>query len=90
MGDGIDFRTKLAKDLARVMDLVAAPYFVRVLRHPRGIPQYTLGHPDRLERIENQLDALERSLRHLTEVVQFDRQLKPAPGARSRPDAEPP
>ncbi len=44
---------------------------------------------DRLERIENQLDALERSLRHLAEVVQFDRQLKPAADARSRPDAEP-
>ena len=31
---------------------------------------------------------IERSLRHLTEVVQFDRQLKPAPDARSRSDAE--
>jgi hypothetical protein len=30
----------------------------------------------RLGRIENQLDSLETSVRQLTEVVQFDRQLK--------------
>lgn len=44
---------------------------------------------DRLARIENQLDTLERSVRHLTEVVQFDRQLKPGSGGQSRSDAEP-
>jgi len=34
----------------------------------------------RLVRIENQLDSLESSVRQLTEVVQFDRQLKSGPG----------
>jgi hypothetical protein len=31
---------------------------------------------DRLSRIENQIDSLESAVRMLTEVVQFDRQLK--------------
>ena len=40
------------QDLGRVMDVVANPYFVKVMRHPKGIPQYTLGHSERLERID--------------------------------------
>ena len=40
------------RDLGRVMDVVANPYFVKVMRHPRGIPQYTIGHPERLDRID--------------------------------------
>lgn len=32
--------------------------------------------PDRLSRIESQIDSLESAVRTLTEVVQFDRQLK--------------
>jgi oxygen-dependent protoporphyrinogen oxidase len=43
------------QDLGRVMNLVANPYFVSVMRHPRGIPQYTLGHMERLERIDGHL-----------------------------------
>jgi hypothetical protein len=43
---------------------------------------------DRLERIEIQLDTLERSLRHLTEVVQFDRQLMPGSDEGRRSDGE--
>ena len=35
---------------------------------------------NRLARIENQLDGLESSVRQLTEVIQFDRQLKSRPG----------
>jgi oxygen-dependent protoporphyrinogen oxidase len=37
------------------MGLTAAPDFVRVFRHPVGIPQYTVGHLDRLARIERGL-----------------------------------
>lgn len=44
------------EDLHRVMGIVAAPYFVRVMRHPRGIPQYTLGHLTRLEKIRSALE----------------------------------
>lgn len=48
--------TKIA-DLARAdlqltMGIIARPYFTRVIRHPRGIPQYTLGHLDRVAAIE--------------------------------------
>jgi len=48
------------------------------------------GHDtDRLVQIESQLDSLERSVRHLAEVVQFDRQLKPGGGGeRNRSDTE--
>ena len=34
------------------MGIIARPYFTRVIRHPRGIPQYTLGHLDRVAAIE--------------------------------------
>lgn len=44
------------EDLRRVMGIVAAPYFIRVMRHPRGIPQYTLGHRGRLDRIRAALE----------------------------------
>jgi oxygen-dependent protoporphyrinogen oxidase len=39
------------RDLARTMDLRARPEFVRITRHRRGIPQYTVGHESRLARI---------------------------------------
>jgi oxygen-dependent protoporphyrinogen oxidase len=34
------------------MGLRIAPEMVRVIRHPGGIPQYTIGHLDRLARID--------------------------------------
>ena len=39
-------------DLERTMNLRLAPEFVHIVRHRRGIPQYTIGHGARLERIE--------------------------------------
>jgi oxygen-dependent protoporphyrinogen oxidase len=39
------------------MGLHASPEFVRIIRHRRGIPQYTVGHLDRLERIDARLRA---------------------------------
>ena len=42
-------------DLARTMGLHIAPEFVRTIRHERGIPQYTVGHLDLLQRIEQRL-----------------------------------
>jgi oxygen-dependent protoporphyrinogen oxidase len=44
-------------DLARTMGLKQAPEFVRIIRHTRGIPQYTVGHLARLQRIEDRLQA---------------------------------
>ena len=49
-------------DLARTMHLVAAPTASLVQRWPRAIPQYVVGHADRLDRI----DALLPPGLHLT------------------------
>lgn len=43
------------EDLRAILGILPGPYFARVLRHPRGIPQYTLGHPARLETIDRRL-----------------------------------
>jgi oxygen-dependent protoporphyrinogen oxidase len=42
--------------LERTMGLRIAPEFVRVVRHRRGIPQYTVGHLARLAHIDRLLD----------------------------------
>ena len=47
--------TIVRDDLKRTMGLTIAPGFVRIVRHARGIPQYTAGHAGRLERIEASL-----------------------------------
>ncbi len=49
-------------DLARIMHLTAAPTATLVQRWPRAIPQYLVGHAERLER----LDALVPDGIHLT------------------------
>ena len=59
--------------------------FLKDLAEIRAARQGQLGARDdkqdtRLARMENQLDSLESSVRQLTEVVQFDRQLKSGPG----------
>jgi oxygen-dependent protoporphyrinogen oxidase len=43
------------RDLQTTMKIVTAPYFVRIFRHAKGIPQYTLGHLERVSRIEERL-----------------------------------
>jgi len=42
-------------DLEKSMAIKAEPYFTRIFRHPRGIPQYTLGHMERLKTIDERL-----------------------------------
>ena len=59
--------------------------FLQDLAEIRAARQGQLGARDeeqdtRLARMENQLYSLESSVRQLTEVVQFDRQLKSGPG----------
>ncbi len=44
-------------ELAITMGLHVGPEFVRIIRHRRGIPQYTVGHLDRLARIDARLRA---------------------------------
>jgi len=43
------------EDLRQAMGFVVAPRFKRVARHARAIPQYTLGHLDRVAGIEHAL-----------------------------------
>lgn len=45
------------RELRTVHGITAAPLLSRVVRWPGGMPQYTLGHRDRLARIEAQLAA---------------------------------
>jgi oxygen-dependent protoporphyrinogen oxidase len=45
----------LARDEVRALGIDAEPLLTRVQRWPRGMPQYVLGHPERLERIESAL-----------------------------------
>ena len=45
------------RDLELTMRLRLRPEFVHLVRHRRGIPQYTVGHATRLERIERALAA---------------------------------
>ena len=49
--------TIVRMDLKRTMNISAMPEFVRIIRHPRGIPQYTQGHHSRLRRIETLLES---------------------------------
>jgi oxygen-dependent protoporphyrinogen oxidase len=46
------------RDLRVTMGIHSAPEFVRVFRHPLGIPQYTVGHLDRLAAAEARLAGL--------------------------------
>lgn len=43
-------------ELARTMGIQAEPVLTRVFRHPLGIGQYPLGHPERLDRIHGHLE----------------------------------
>ncbi len=45
------------RELGIVLGLEAEPEFVRVIRHAHGIPQYELGHGERLQRIDARLAA---------------------------------
>jgi oxygen-dependent protoporphyrinogen oxidase len=46
------------REVATRLGVQAAPSLWRITRWPRGMPQYTLGHPERIGRIEAALGAL--------------------------------
>ncbi|MDD2272271.1 MAG: protoporphyrinogen oxidase [Desulfuromonadaceae bacterium] len=48
---------RVREDLQLTMGIDAAPEFVRIFRHPQAIPQYTVGHNDRLQALEQALKA---------------------------------
>jgi oxygen-dependent protoporphyrinogen oxidase len=45
-------------ELDRTMGLRGSPHLIRIIRWPTGIPQYTLGHGERLARIGRELERL--------------------------------
>jgi len=51
-------------DLGRTMGIEATPEMVRIYRHPRAIPQYTLGHLQRLRAVRQRLERLPGLLLH--------------------------
>ncbi|MBF8257325.1 MAG: protoporphyrinogen oxidase [Anaerolineales bacterium] len=46
------------QELAETLQIQATPVLVRVARWPRSMPQYNLGHPERLRAIAERLDSL--------------------------------
>lgn len=42
-------------DLKAIMGIDEQPDFIRIIRQPRAIPQYTIGHQERIKLIENEL-----------------------------------
>jgi oxygen-dependent protoporphyrinogen oxidase len=48
----------VCEDLARLFGVGGPPAFARVIRHPRAIPQYLLGHGERVARITRAVEAI--------------------------------
>ena len=46
------------QELAELLGISNEPLFCRIHRHARSMPQYHVGHGERIERIETQLDKL--------------------------------
>jgi len=51
-------------DLSTTMGIDATPEMIRIYRHPRAIPQYTLGHLERLRAVRRRLERLPGLLLH--------------------------
>ncbi|WP_206796312.1 protoporphyrinogen oxidase [Amycolatopsis sp. MtRt-6] len=49
---------RVHRELAEAMDLTAGPERVHIQRWPAALPQYTIGHQDRLDRIDAGLRSL--------------------------------
>jgi oxygen-dependent protoporphyrinogen oxidase len=52
-----EIETRVRADLKEIMGIAAGPDFVRIFRHSRAIPQYTVGHSRRLLAISERLSA---------------------------------
>ncbi len=50
--------TRVENDLRTIMGIKEAPEFVRVFRHEKAIPQYTVGHGARLQALDENLASL--------------------------------
>ena len=56
--DDDEIAARARRDLADALGVVAEPVLTRVHRHPASMPQYRLGHLDRIETIELKLAGL--------------------------------
>jgi oxygen-dependent protoporphyrinogen oxidase len=45
----LDITDRVKADLKTIMGIKAPPAFSRIYRHDKAIPQYTVGHPQRVE-----------------------------------------
>ncbi len=46
---------RVQADLNKIMGIKAPPSFVRIFRHEKAIPQYTVGHGERLANLGDKL-----------------------------------
>ncbi len=53
-----EVKSRVMTDLKEIMGIDVEPDFVRVFRHERAIPQYTVGHSRRLLALDERLDGL--------------------------------
>ena len=56
-GSDEDLLALVRAELRQTLGITALPLFSRVFRWPKGMPQYTLGHLERLAQIEERLPA---------------------------------
>ena len=52
-----EVKRRVMADLREIMGITAEPDLVRIFRHQRAIPQYTVGHSRRLLALDERLDA---------------------------------
>ncbi len=50
-----EVKARTMKDLKQIMGIDSEPEFVKIFRHRHAIPQYTRGHAQRLQELENSL-----------------------------------
>lgn len=55
MQDDARLRDTVMEELRDIMNIKAQPDFVRIYRHERAIPQYNIGHGNRLKTIDEML-----------------------------------
>ncbi len=56
--DDQQMEANVREELAALLDIRAKPLFCRINRHPRSMPQYHVGHLEKVRRIEHHLDKL--------------------------------
>jgi oxygen-dependent protoporphyrinogen oxidase len=52
-----EIKERTMAELKKIMGISAEPDFVRIFRHQRAIPQYIVGHAERLAAIDERLKA---------------------------------